>query len=99
MSEEEKLYELIAAIDVDNIEGFTVHESSFIDCQFPTESYGYRIYHKDGFCFDVTFERQFDEEGKEKEPCYDFITGVFDGFNDISIEQAIVVIEAEGVFV
>ena len=98
MNLEKKLYELIDTVDVDNIDGFGVHESSFIECRFPTESYGYRVYHKDGYCFDITWERQWDEEEKEIEPHYEYHEGVFDGFKELSIEKAIEIIEKEGVF-
>lgn len=101
MSLEKKLYELVESIDQDNMEGlgFGIHESSFIECGFPENANGYRVYHKDGYCFDITWERQWDEEFNEIEPYYLYHEGVFDGFKSLTIEKAIEIIEKGGVFV
>lgn len=90
---EKKLYELVDTVDLNKIDGFGIHESSFVECRFPQESYGYRVYHKDGYCFDITWERQFGEEGKEIESYYEYHEGIFDGFKSLTIEQAIQIIE------
>jgi len=100
MNLEKKLYELIDNLDLDNMHdvGIGVHESSFIECRFPEDSYGYRVYHRDGYCFDITWERQWDEEDNEIEPHYEYHEGIFDGFKELDIESAIKLIEECGVF-
>lgn len=90
---EKRLYNLIDSLDVDNLDGFGVHESSLIECRFPEDSYGYRVYHKDGYCFDITWERQFDEDDNEVEPHYEYHEGFFKGFKGLNIEKAIGMIE------
>ncbi len=96
---EKRLYKLVESLDEGKSDGIGVHESSFIECRFPKESYGYRIYHRDGYCFDITWERQWDEDDNEIESHYEYYEGVFDGFRSLRIEEAIEIIESEGVFV
>jgi len=99
MNKEKKLYELVDNSDVDKMSklGIGIHDSSFVECRFPQESNGYRIYHKDGYCFDITWERQWDEEENEVDPHYEYHEGIFDGFKDLTIEKAIEIIESAGV--
>jgi len=101
MNLEKKLYKLIDNLDQDNMSGLGigVHESSFGDCRFPEEENGYKVYHKDGYCFEITFEKQWDEEENEIEPNYEYHEGTYDGFKSLTIEKAIEIIESEGVFV
>ncbi len=101
MEKEEVLYKLIESLDNDNMSGLGigVHESSFCDCQFPEEEYGFRIYHKDGYCFDITKEKEYpDDTKKDWKWYYEYHEGVFDGFKSLTIENAIKIIETEGVF-
>lgn len=98
MDLEKKLYELVDSLDSSNLDGIGVHESSFIECRFPEDSYGYRVYHKDGYCFDITWERQFDEYENELEPHYEYHEGCFEGFKELSIEKAIELIKTQGIF-
>ncbi len=98
-TKEEILYNLVDTLDQDNLDGFGVHESSFIDCSFPKDAYGYRVYYKDGQCFDITFERQFDENDLEIDPVCEYIEGVFDGFKRITLEEAIDLVKTKGVFI
>lgn len=101
MNLEKKLYDLIDNLDQDNMSGLGIgiHESSIVDCRFPEEENGYKVYHKDGYCFEITFEKQFDEEENEIEPNYEYHEGMYDGFKSLTLEEAISIIEKEGVFV
>jgi hypothetical protein len=93
MDKEEILYNLIQDLSILDIKGFGVHESSFVDCDFPDESYGYRVYNIKGYCFDITREKSYkteeDEENKIFVWYYLFHEGSFDGFKTITIDKAI----------
>lgn len=64
------------------------------DSRFPEEDQAYRVYHADGYCFDV---RKQANEVAEDEICltcikgfeYSFMEGIYEGFKDIDIDQAI----------
>lgn len=66
--------------------------------QFPNEKKEYRVYHADGYCFDVSKEKL---ELDEDEVCfssingfeYDFNEGIYEGFKEISDEEAIKLLE------
>jgi len=67
--------------------------------RFPEERKEYRIYHADGYCFDVSKEKI---ELAEDEICasciggyeYDFNEGIYEGFKEISVEEAIKLLKA-----
>ncbi|NCS88673.1 MAG: hypothetical protein AUK34_01125 [Ignavibacteria bacterium CG2_30_36_16] len=62
--------------------------------KFPDEKKEYRVYHADGYCFDVTKEKI---ELAEDEICYSciggyeysFNEGAYEGFKEITVEEAI----------
>lgn len=55
------------------------------------------MYLKDGYCFEITFEKQWDEEDNEIESNYKYYGGLngrlYDGFKSLTIEKAISIIE------
>lgn len=67
--------------------------------RFPEEKKEYRIYHADGYCFDVSKEKI---ELAEDEICvsciggyeYDFNEGAFEGFKEITVEKAIKLLQS-----
>lgn len=66
--------------------------------QFPLEKKEYRVYHSDGYCFDVSKEEMELAEDEICNSCingyeYSFNEGVYDGFKEITIEDAIKLIE------
>jgi|GEM_PF-3023281 hypothetical protein len=62
--------------------------------RFPDEKKEYRVYHADGYCFDITKEKI---ELSEDESCdsgiggyeYIFNEGLYEGFKEITVEEAI----------
>ena len=67
--------------------------------RFPEEKKEYRIYHADGFCFDVSKEKTDLAKDKVCVSCiggyeYDFNEGAFEGFKEITVEEAIKLLEA-----
>ena len=97
---EKRLYDLVESLDEDNLDGIGIHESNHVDCRFPKESYGYRIYHKDGYCFEITFEKMYtNEDETEADSHYEYYGGEFEGFKEISLEESIKLILEEGVFI
>ncbi len=79
--------------------GVGIHDKLHIcdsseDGRFPDEDKEYRVYHADGYCFDVRKQRNEPEEGCICVTCignyeYSFLEGVYDGFKDIDIDGAI----------
>lgn len=67
--------------------------------QYPDEKKEYRIYHADGYCFDVSREEL---ELYENEVCissingyeYEFNEGIYEGFKEISAQEAIKLLQA-----
>lgn len=62
--------------------------------QFPEEKKEYRVYHSNGYCFDVTKEKIEIAEDERCDSCiggyeYYFNEGTYDGFNEITVEEAI----------
>jgi hypothetical protein len=67
--------------------------------QYPDEKKEYRIYHADGYCFDVSKEKLELDKDEVCLSCikgyeYLFNEGIYDGFNEISEEEAIKLLEA-----
>ncbi|MBM3712520.1 MAG: hypothetical protein FJW56_03675 [Actinobacteria bacterium] len=62
--------------------------------QFPEKKSEFRIYHEDGYCFNVSKEKIYLDED---EICvssiggyeYEFDEGAFEGFKEITVEEAI----------
>lgn len=97
---EKKLFDLVASLDQDNLDGIGIHPSSFIDERFTSDENGFRLYHKDGYCFDITREKEYDIDGNETGNFhYEYHEGHFEGFKELPLEKAIELIEKEGVFV
>lgn len=94
---EELLYKLVEKLNDESTtyDGIGIHESSFIDCRIPEEAYGYRIYHSNGYCFDICFAKQYDENDKEIESHYEYHGDIFDGFKTITLDEAITLIKAQ----
>ncbi len=66
--------------------------------QYHDEKKEYRIYHADGYCFDVSKEKLDLDEDEVCISCingyeYLFNEGIYDGFNEISEEEAIKLLE------
>jgi hypothetical protein len=66
--------------------------------RFPDEKKEYRIYHADGFCFDVRKEKIDLAEDEICVSCiggyeYDFDEGAFEGFKEITVDGAIKLLE------
>jgi hypothetical protein len=86
-----KLFELIEKIGEHLEDGLHIIDSSD---EYPaTDGDGkYRIYHADGFCFDIKKEfvgKEESMEGVDDDGCtYVFDSG-WDGFKDISVTEAI----------
>lgn len=67
--------------------------------QFPEEKREFRIYHADGYCFNVSKEKI---DLAEDEICvsyigsyeYYFDEGAFEGFKEITVEEAIKLLES-----
>lgn len=59
---------------------------------FPDMKIEYRIYHADGYCWDISMENQYDDNDEEIGPYYDFSEN-WDGFKKSGIEFAISEIE------
>ncbi|WP_304138744.1 hypothetical protein [Mesonia mobilis] len=98
-SKEQELYELIEKLDESNLDGIGIHETSFVETRFPEDAYGYRVYHKEGYCFDITREKDYeDEEDEVGFWTYEYHEGVFDGFKELTLDDAIKLIREEGVF-
>jgi len=63
--------------------------------RFSDEKKEYRIYHSAGYCFDVIKERVYLAEDESNDSIIDddyyyyFAEGMFEGFNQITIEEAI----------
>lgn len=97
---EKELFELVESLDDKNISGFGIHPSSFVDDRFPGDEQGFRIYHKDGYCFDITREKEYNIDGDEIGSFhYEYHEGHFDGFKELTLKKAIELIKSEGVFV
>lgn len=67
--------------------------------QFPEEKKEYRIYHADGYCFDVSKEKIELAEDEICDSCiggyeYSFNEGAYEGFKEITVEEAIKLLQA-----
>ena len=62
--------------------------------QFPDDKKEYRVYHANGYCFDVTKEKIELAEDESCDSCiggyeYSFDEGAYEGFKEITVEEAI----------
>lgn len=62
--------------------------------RLPEEKKEYRIYHADGYCFDVSKEKIELAEDEICDSCisgyeYSFNEGAYEGFKEVSVEEAI----------
>lgn len=81
-----------------NNEGFYDKLHIIDNSQFPYEKKEYRVYHANGYCFDVTKEKI---ELAEDESCvsciggyeYSFNEGEYEGFKEITVEEAIILLK------
>lgn len=67
--------------------------------RFPEEKEEYRIYHADGYCFDVSKEKIELAEDEICDSCiggyeYSFNEGTYEGFKEITVEEAIKLLQA-----
>lgn len=86
---EKELFELIELLENDDPYGIGIHPNSYAD-----EEMGYRVYHKDGYCFDVTKIKDY-ENDEVGHYTYKYHEGAFDGFKDLPLEKAIKLIKSE----
>ncbi len=98
MQLEKKLYELVQSINQDNPDpnNYGIHELFGDHNNDEGEEYGFRIYHSDGYCFEILFEKQYDEDDNEIDPSYTFRGDPYEGFKTATIKQALKLIGWKG---
>lgn len=87
--EERRLFEAVEQVG----EGIFSKIHIINNSAFPDTKTEYRIYHADGYCWDISKENQYDENDKEIEPFFDFSEN-WEGFKESGIEFAINEIES-----
>jgi len=60
----------------------------------PDEKVEYRVYHSDGYCFDISREPIELAEDESCDSCidgfqYSFMDGIYEGFKELTIDEAI----------
>lgn len=85
-----KLYDLCEKND----EGIYNKLHIIDNSRFPEERKEYRIYHSDGYCFEVSKEKIYlaEDESNDSAICgyeYLFDEGMFEGFKEVTVEKAI----------
>lgn len=87
--EERRLFEAVESVGEGIFEKIHIINNS----SFPEEKTEFRIYHSGGYCWDISMERQYDENENEMPPFYDFCE-YWEGFKQSGIEFAINEIES-----
>lgn len=92
------LFELCELMAGQTISGVSVVE----DAGVFEQEIRYRVYHKDGYCFDVSKEKIDMDERNSYDSLisgcdYTFDEGVFDGFERITLDDAIKLLETPAV--
>lgn len=85
-----KLFDLCEKNDEGVYDKLHIIENS----RFLYEKKEYRVYHADGYCFDVTKEKMELAEDESCDSCiggyeYSFNEGAYEGFKEITVEEAI----------
>ena len=100
---EKELFHLLESLDIDNLVGIDIHHTE--DCQDEE----YRLYHKDGYCFDIRKIYVCEPEDvrdvqngvdylEDDGYTYEFFS-LWDGFIKLSLKQAIELVKRDGVFI
>lgn len=92
-----ELFLLVHSLDDSNLSGTGIGKHDVSDCK---DSILYKIYHKDGYCFECEKIMEYkNEKSKVKTAYYEFYEESYSGFKTLGIEKAIKLIKKEGVFV
>ena len=83
IAEEKELFDLVKSMG-EGVFG-KIH---ILDCTAYEDRQEFRVYHAGGYCWDVSREDQYDDDGKEIEPFYDFSEN-WEGFKRSGVEFAI----------
>lgn len=90
-----KLFDLCEKNDEEVYNKLHIIENS----RFPDEKKEYRVYHSDGYCFDVSKEKIELAEDEICDSCiggyeYSFNVGAYEGFKEIAVEETIKLLQA-----
>lgn len=88
IAKEKRLFELISEIGEGIYDKVHIIEHS----HYTDDDRHFRVYHGNGFCWDVKREQQFDEHDNLIEPYYEF-DEFWDGFKQSGIDLAIAEME------
>ena len=88
MDKEKHLFEMVAEKD-ETLEGdLHIINIGMATCTWDDDEVKYRIYHKDGYCFDISKKLYIPDDDEEPVFCYVF-NSEWDGFKSLNIDKAI----------